>query len=250
MSVATALQQLPTPRPSYYRDGIWNARKVCLFDRLTDPEQHTVASLLETRRYRQGEFVFHMGEQADHLCFVHSGMIKVSLISPRGTERILDIFSAGDVFGEMFISDRNRRTAAAQALSNATVQMLTEAAFLRLLQTLPNLCHTFVRHLIEEQRRTLLRVEALMHTSPGPRLLSVLLDVGQRWGQRVGDDYLLPAPITQYDLASMAALHRSTVSVLINRFRRSRVLGGQGRILKIHTRRVRELLRQADVTLC
>ncbi len=40
-----------------------------------------------------------------------------------------------------------------------------------LMRTRPDLCLTFVRHLVEQQRRTLTRLEALMHIRAGPRLL-------------------------------------------------------------------------------
>jgi CRP/FNR family transcriptional regulator, cyclic AMP receptor protein len=237
-------------QPSYHRDAIWGVRKLCLFEDLSYSDKSTLASLLGTQRYRPGEFVFHMDEHAEHLYFVGAGMIKVSLISPAGTERILDVFSEGDVFGEMFISPENRRTAAAQALSPSTVHTLAEDDFIRMLQTLPRLCHTFVRHLIEEERRTLMRMEALMNARPGPRLLSVLLELARRMGDHSGNVYILPEAITQADLAGMAALHRSTVSLLINRYRRDRVLGGRGRRLTLEAGRIEEILRQEDLTLC
>jgi CRP-like cAMP-binding protein len=48
----------------------------------------------------RGEFIFHMGEEADRLYFLDKGTIKISVMSPEGEERILDILRAGNTFGD------------------------------------------------------------------------------------------------------------------------------------------------------
>jgi CRP-like cAMP-binding protein len=234
----------------YDWDSIWSLRNLRLFKDLTPEELREVSPFLDTHQYLRGEFIFHMGEEADRLYFLDKGTIKVSILSPEGEERILDIFRAGDTFGELFFGKAmRRRIGTAQAISNVTVRAMTGQTFMGLMRTRPDLCLHFVRHLVEQQRRTLMRVEALMHVDAGPRLLAILLDLAERCGQRTGDCYTLPEALTQGDLAGLVGLNRSTVSLLINDYRRKGILGGQGSILMIHPIPARTFLRKAGLML-
>jgi CRP/FNR family transcriptional regulator len=180
---------------------------------------------------------------------LEAGTIKISVMTPGGQERILDIFRPGDTFGELFFGKDTRRVATAQALADVTVRTMTGEAFMGLMRTRPDLCLTFVRHLVEQQRRALTRVEALMHVRAGPRLLAILLDLAERCGQRTGKCYTLPEPLTQEDLAGMANLNRSTVSMLIQDFRREGIVSGQSPILEIHPTPARVYQRKAGLVL-
>jgi len=234
------------PSISYHRDAIWNVRDLRLFETLTPRQLRKLKPLFGVRHYRQGEVLFQMGDTADLLYFVEKGAIKASLISPEGNEHVLDIFKPGDVFGELFATEGHQRTATAEALSTVIVRTLTEDAFKRLMQMLPDVCHYFVRYLVEEQRRTLVRLEAVMHMETGPRLLTFLLDLAERCGRRTnGYSTLVPGRITQGELASMVGLNRTTVTLLINAYRREGVLGGRRNILLIHPARARAALRRA-----
>jgi CRP-like cAMP-binding protein len=82
------------------------------------------------------------------------------------------VFRPGDVFGELFLMTSNRRIFSAQAVTDTTVYTLTEAAFDRLMALRP--------HLVWQQRRAVLRLEGLLHVKAGPRVLSMLLQLGER----------------------------------------------------------------------
>ena len=226
-----------------------NLRSLRLFAGLGPQEVRETARFLDIRYYRPGEFIFDMGEQADRLYFLERGIIKVMIVSPDGRERILDVVNAGNTFGESYLSSGKHRTAAAQSLTAATVRTITLEAFTNLMETLPTLCLNFVRHLTDLQRRTLVRLDAQMQMDRGLRLLAVLLDLAERCGQRTGDQYTLPGELTQGELARMVGLNRSTVSVLLNDYRRNGVLGGQGGVIVIYSSPARAVLRKAGLLL-
>ena len=224
-------------------------RKVRLFEGLAPQELRVVERLLDIRHYRPGEFIFHMGEQADRLYFLARGIIKVTIVSPDGRERILDIVNEGNMFGEGLLSNDKYRTVAAQSLNAVTVSAMAGETFMSLMRILPNLWLNFARHLMDLQRRTLLRLDAQMQMDRGARLLAVLLDLGERCGQRTGDNCALPAELTQGELARMVGLNRSTVSLLLNFYRRTGILGGQGGIIVVHQTPTRALVKKAGLLL-
>jgi CRP/FNR family transcriptional regulator, cyclic AMP receptor protein len=235
---------------SYAQDAVWNLWNLRLFETLTARELRKLKPLLDVRHCHPGEFLFHMGDSADRLYFVERGTVKVSVFSPDGEEHMLDIFKQGDTFGELFVDDDRRRRATAQALSSVTVWTLTAAAFERLVQTLPKVCHNFGRYLLQDQRRVFTRMEALVHMKAGPRLLTYMLELAERCGQRIGVHHtLMPGKFTQVDLARMVGLNRTTVSLLINEYRRQGILGGEKSTLLVHPVRARAFLRKAGLVL-
>jgi CRP/FNR family transcriptional regulator, cyclic AMP receptor protein len=224
-------------------------RNLRLFERLGPQELHRMAGFMDTRNYRPGECIFEADEQADRLYFVDRGIIKITIASLEGEERVLDVVTAGNVFGEPFLSKDNRRTVAAHALTAATIRTMSVETFMSVMEDLPALCIGFVDHLIDLQRRTLGRLNAQMQKDRGVRMLAVLLDLAERCGHRIGDDYALPDELTQVELARMIGLHRSAVSLLLNYYRRMGVLGGRGSAVVIHSAPAEALLRKAGALL-
>lgn len=224
---------------------IWNLRNLHLFANLHPREIRALSGVLREAGYRRGEFLFHMGDTADRLYFLQKGSVKVSVVSQNGDERILEVFRPGDTFGELFLMTATRRLYAAQAMTNVLVYTMTGDAFHMLMRTRPELWHSFIRHLVWQQRRAMLRLEALLAMRAGPRVLAALLDLSERAGRPIRGGRLLGLTPSQEELARLTGLHRSTVSTWINTYRRQGILGGRGRSIVIRETRARAVLDRA-----
>jgi len=204
---------------------------------------------VHTQHYRRGAFLFQPGEVADQLFWVCQGIVKLSAPTLQGGERLLNIFWPGDFFGTLWLSHDQRRVSSAQALSPVTVQATTNFGLTQFLRRCPDLHTDLLQNLFDQQGRNTLRVGALLNADIGERLLAILLDLGERYGQPIADGYRLAADLTQEDIAHLVGLDRSTTSLLINRYRRDGVLGGRGRLLEIYQAPVRALLEQAGLAM-
>ncbi len=220
-----------------------------LIARLTNDERWVLAPYLQTQHYRRGAFLFHAGEGADQLFWLCEGIVKVSAPTLEGSQRLLNIFWPGDIFGMICVNRDQRRVSMAQALSPVSTLTTTDTGLTQLLRLRPDLSSDLLHDLLDQQRRITLRVEALLTADIGERLLAILLDLGQRYGQPIPDGYRLAANLTQEDIAQLVGLNRSTTSLLINRYRRDGVLGGSGRRLEIYHTAARALLEQAGLAM-
>jgi CRP/FNR family cyclic AMP-dependent transcriptional regulator len=234
---------------SDHANGIWYLRNLHLFKGLTARELNELEPLLDRRDYRRSDVIFQMGERGDSLYFLGRGTVAISVTSAAGEERILEVFKPGDTFGDLFLGQDRRRLGTARALSDVEVWTMREEAFTNFTRARPDLCLNFIRQLVDRQRRSLARMEALMHIASGPRLLAILLDLGERCAPLVDGRYTLPGKLTQESLALMTGLHRSTVSKLVNDYRRKRILGGQRAKLVLNVGRTRVALRKAGLVL-
>jgi CRP/FNR family cyclic AMP-dependent transcriptional regulator len=211
-------------------------------------DRRALAPYLHTQHYRRGAFLFQAGEVADQLFWICQGIVKLSAPTLEGGERLLNIFWPGDFFGMLWLSRDQRRVSSAQALSPVTVQT-TNGGLTQFLRLCPDLHTDLLQNMFDQQHRSTLRVEALLSADIGARLLAILLDLGERYGQPIVDGYRLAADLTQEHIAHLVGLDRSTTSLLINRYRRDGVLGGRGRLLEIYQTPVRALLEQAGLAM-
>lgn len=218
----------------YNKPASGNLHTLHLFEHLSPDQRCILAPRLDAQHYHRSNVLFFMGEPADRLYFLQKGTVKISVLSPIGEERILDIVLPGETFGESVLSRGMRHSATAQALSNVTVQTMTREALMELLPVQPDICYTLIHHLVDRQQRLLMRLASLISVEAGPRLLVVLLDLSTRFDAGTDDRYQVPGSLTQEDLAYMVGLNRSTTSSLINDYRRMGILGGQGRTLVVH----------------
>jgi CRP/FNR family cyclic AMP-dependent transcriptional regulator len=226
---------------------IWNLRDARLFGDLEPDELEKVLAVMPVHSYRQGEYIFFAGEAADSLFVLQVGTVKVSYVTLNGDEKILNIFQPGDVFGQLFLGKYRHRIGEAQALEDVVVGKLCEETFLGLIQQVPRIALNFIKHLADEQRETLARMHALMRMEARYRLLGTLLSLARRYCCAEGDWFTLPPSLTQEDIANMAALNRSTVSSLINDFRREGILGGSGRSLTVNRVKVEKVLEETGL---
>jgi CRP-like cAMP-binding protein len=220
-----------------------------LFTRLTDEERRAFAPYLHTRHYSRGSFLFHADEAANRLFWLRQGIVKVSTPTADGGQRLLNIFWPTDVFGMICGRPDERRLGIVEAIAPVTVQSTTESGLAHLLRLRPDLATELFHDLLTQQRRIMLRVEALLNADIGERLLAMLLDLGRRYGQPIPNGYRLAADLTQDDIAHLVGLNRSTTSLLINRYRRDGVLGGHGRRLEIHPEAAGALLKGAGFAM-
>jgi CRP/FNR family cyclic AMP-dependent transcriptional regulator len=210
-------------------------------DELETLAEHTTAG-----RYYSGELIFQSDDPADRIYLVQDGLVKVSLLSRAGTELVLDIVWPGSLCGELLVTRDGRQLGVAEALCATTVYIFPRQCFVELMQRQPTLCSKALSHLADQQRWLLSRLRVLMEPEAGLRLLMTLLQLAERRGAANGG-YLLPHEVTQGHLAAMTGLHRSTVSELINNYRRRGVLGGHGRALVVHAAMTRRFLAAAGV---
>jgi CRP-like cAMP-binding protein len=92
-------------------------------------------------------------------------------------------------------------------------------------------------------------MHALMSMDARHRLLGVLLGLARRYCCEDSPWFTLHESLTQEDIANMAGLNRSTVSLLINELRREGILGGTGRSLTVNRIAVEERLKEAGTEI-
>lgn len=82
---------------------IASIKELILFSALDDEQLQQVVSSTQLKLLKSGENIFKQGEESRHFYAVHKGSVKLSLLSPEGSEKIIEILRPGQQFAEAII---------------------------------------------------------------------------------------------------------------------------------------------------
>jgi CRP/FNR family cyclic AMP-dependent transcriptional regulator len=175
---------------------------------------------------------FSQGELADSIFYLQSGRAKLTVVSEKGKEATITLFSAGDFVGEESLATvGGLRLATATAITACTALKIEREEMVRVMHEEPSISDLFLKFLLARSMRTQADLVDQLFNSSEKRLARILLLLAE-FGKPGEPESLIP-PITQETLAEMIGTTRSRVSFFMNRFRKLRFIEYNGRI-RVH----------------
>jgi CRP-like cAMP-binding protein len=174
-----------------------------------------------TVRLKADAVLFLSGDTGDGCYRVEDGLLKVTMISHTGRERILALLGPGAIVGEMSIIDRLPRCANVVAVHPAILSFISCTDFQGFAKMHPEVYETLLALLAARLRETDMAVAAGTFLPVGGRIACTLLELAQEFGRDVGSGHILiHQKISQADLAAMAGVSREHVNRILNDWKR------------------------------
>jgi CRP/FNR family transcriptional regulator, cyclic AMP receptor protein len=176
-------------------------------------------------RLKADEVLFLAGDPGDGCYRIDEGLLKVSMMSRTGTERILSFMGPGSIVGELSMIDGRPRSAAVVAVRDATLSFLSRSAFEAFAQRQPEIYKSLVTLLATRLRETDTVIAAGSFLPLKGRVASTLLELAVHFGQDVGSGrVVIRQKIGQSDIAAMAGIARENVSRILNDWKRRKLV--------------------------
>ena len=207
----------PRPTTSPTNSGLLSGLPQHLF---TDLFRHAT-----TVRLNADEVLFTAGDTGDGCYRVEEGLLKVTMMSRSGTERILAFLGPRGIVGEMSIIDGLPRSASVVALRTAVLSFLSRVEFEDFANKHPEVYKSLLTLLAARLRETDSTVAAGSFLPLRGRVACTLLELAQDFGQDVGSGRIvIHQKIGQSDLAAMAGIARENLSRILNDWRRRKLV--------------------------
>jgi CRP/FNR family transcriptional regulator, cyclic AMP receptor protein len=176
-------------------------------------------------RLKADEVLFLASDPGDGCYRIDEGLLKVSMMSRTGTERILSFMGPGSIVGELSMIDGRPRSAAVVAVRDATLSFLSRSAFEAFAQRQPEIYKSLVTLLATRLRETDTVIAAGSFLPLKGRVASTLLELAVHFGQDVGSGrVVIRQKIGQSDIAAMAGIARENVSRILNDWKRRKLV--------------------------
>ncbi len=171
------------------------------------------------------ETLFTAGDAGDGCYRINEGLLKVTMVSRAGGERILAFLGAGAIVGELALIDGFPRSASVVAVRDAQLSFLSRAAFDEFTKAHPEVYKSLVALLAARLRETDAVIAAGSFLPLRGRVALTLLELAHEFGQDVGSGRIvIRQKIGQADLAAMAGIARENVSRILNDWKRRKLV--------------------------
>lgn len=176
-------------------------------------------------RLAPGEALFLAGDDGNGCYRVEQGLLKVTMVSRSGAERILAFLGPGAIVGELSVIDGQPRSASVIAVRPAVLSFLSHAAFEDFAAKHPEIYKALVTLLAGRLRETDAVIAAGSFLPLPGRVACTLLELAEAFGQDVGRGRIvIGQKIGQSDIAAMSGIARENVSRILNDWKRRKLV--------------------------
>jgi CRP/FNR family transcriptional regulator, cyclic AMP receptor protein len=192
---------------------------------LSEPLTAELFSAARPVKLAAEQTLFTTGDPGDGCYLVERGMLKVTMVSAAGGERILAILGPGALVGELSMIDGEPRSASVSALRDSELRFLGRDRFDAFAARNPDVYRHIMGVLAKRLRDTNSVVAAASFLTLKGRVARALLSLAEAFGNDVGGGRIVVRQkVTQSDLAAMAGIARENVSRILNEWMRNRIV--------------------------
>jgi CRP/FNR family transcriptional regulator, cyclic AMP receptor protein len=163
-------------------------------------------------RYKINQIIFSQGDPANSVFYIHSGKVKVSIISEQGKEAVVAVLGQDEFCGEGCLTGQALRIATASAMTECKIARLEKDTVIRALHDESAFSEMFVLHLLARSTKVEEDLIDQLFNSTEKRLARALLLLAN-FGKEGRPEPII-AKISQETLAEMIGTTRSRVKLL------------------------------------
>ena len=169
-------------------------------------------------QYGRGDTIFTQGDASEHVLYIQSGGVKLSVLSKAGKEAVVAMLGPGDFFGEGCLAGQPRRMGSATAITPSAILRVRKQQMVELLHQQHAMSDRFISHMVTRNIRIEEDLIDQLFNSSEKRLARTLLLLA-RYGKQAKPIRMVPT-ISQGTLAEMIGTTRSRVNFFLNKFKK------------------------------
>jgi CRP/FNR family transcriptional regulator, cyclic AMP receptor protein len=179
-------------------------------------------------KYEENQTVYSQGDPADSVFYVHTGKVKVTVISQHGKEAVVAIRGPDEFCGEGAMTGTPLRLATATTMSTCEIMRIETETIVRLLHQDQKFADYFLHHLLTRTARVEADLVDQLFNSSEMRLARALLLLAN-YGGDLGLEPIA-VKVNQDTLAALIGTTRSRVNFFLNKFRKLGLINYNGKL--------------------
>ena len=196
-------------------EKLWYLKSCPLFRRLGPDELARLELHSRSRQFRRGAPIYLPADEADGVMLVASGRVKICSYTDEGKQAILAFISPGEIFGELSLMETGARDEYAEAVEKSQIILIPAEVLSEIVQRHAELSLGITKLFGLRRRRIERRLKYLLFRSNRERLVSLLLELSEQYGELTSEGVQLKIKLSHQDLANIIGSTRETVTVLL-----------------------------------
>jgi CRP/FNR family cyclic AMP-dependent transcriptional regulator len=172
----------------------------------------------EYRDFRQGEYIFRVGDNGTFMAGLLSGRLRMGIRSLEGKEMLITMVERGELFGEMSILDDMPRAVDVIAETDCRLIIIKREDFLPALRASPDAMLGLIRITCYRMRLYLQIMELIALQSLPVRLGRYLLRLARDYGTEEGGNIVITARLSQAEIGQQLASSRESINKQLHDF--------------------------------
>jgi CRP/FNR family cyclic AMP-dependent transcriptional regulator len=172
-----------------------------------------------------GKVLFREADESRFVVLILRGVVKVTASVPDGQhDALLAIRIAGDVVGEFAAIDQLPRSATVTTCGPIVGRVIKSEDFVDCIRRDPDFSHAVSKAIAAKMRVATARRVDFSGSDVATRVARVLLQLAEAYGYRDGAQVVLKSPLTQPEVASLAAASQPAVQRVLRSLRESGIV--------------------------
>lgn len=181
----------------------------------------------------KGYVLFHGGDRAEWFFYVHSGQVELSMLSPSGEKKTLEVIGPGRTFAEAVTFMQGRKyPVTAEALTDAELCRIPNERYLRVIKSDSDACIRLLADVCRHLHARVREIEHLTIQNARSRLASYLLD---HVSERDDDEATIRLELPRHVIASRLSMTPETLSRLLRNLTDEGIVTIEDRLIFVHS---------------
>jgi CRP/FNR family transcriptional regulator len=195
-------------------------KQMQMFVSLTNAELDTLVDKIVIRQYKKNEIILHENDTNNFMYLILSGRVKAVQTTEDGREIIRAIHKTGESFGELSLIDCKSTAAEVITMESTTAAIISKLNFFSILYSHKKVLDNLLMMFCNRLRDTMDKLEMTNFKSAYQRIITLLQQLSNDYGEQVTEGILLNIKLTHQNLADMSGLTRETVTRVLNRLKK------------------------------
>ena len=199
-----------------------------MFQNLAAEHVERIVSEIKVIQLQRGEVLFNRGDVSHGFYILMEGQLKLSLTSPQGIEKIIDIITPGKSFGEAIMFLDRPCPVAAQATLSSVLLQIQKKTLIAILQEDPAVATRMLASLSVRMHHLVNSIESLSLLSGTQRLIGYILQINAS-----SKSTTVKLPSTKSTIASLLNISPETLSRIMHKLTEEGVIAVHGKEIEI-----------------
>jgi len=195
--------------------------------RLEDFEREGVR--VAERSFGDRDIIFSPGDPGGQLYFLLSGTVRLYKMYGSYKEATIALLRDGGVFGELGLDEGSKQSLFAEALTSVRVAVVRKSNLTEVIKRRPEFAMKLLFFFSDRLEQSDEVIDCLLDRGVATRLGTLLMNLGDRFGEANGSGTIIDVRLTHQDLANMISSTREAVSKEMSELQRNGIIETRNR---------------------